>query len=149
MSWSRTESSSIGEGVLADTGVLIAIADRRDAHHAACLAFAEGFQGRLKVLPTVVTETAWMLERYLSPEAEAGFLDSVAAGQLELVTMERRDLARMADLIRKYADFPLGAVDASVVAVAGRLRLTEVATLDHRHFSAIRPEHVKAFTLLP
>ncbi|MFF1381779.1 type II toxin-antitoxin system VapC family toxin [Streptomyces sp. NPDC058308] len=135
--------------ILVDTGVLIAIADRRDAHHAECLAFAEGFQGRLKVVPTVVTETAWMLERYLSPEAEAGFLDSVAAGQLDLVALEQGDLARTADLIRTYADFPLGTVDASVIAVAERLRLAEVATLDHRHFSAVRPEHVKAFTLLP
>ncbi|MDI3421937.1 PIN domain-containing protein [Streptomyces luteolus] len=49
----------------------------------------------------------------------------------------------------KYADFPLGSVDASVVAVAERLGLTEVATLDHRHFSAVRPSHVPAFTLLP
>ncbi|MEU5579853.1 MULTISPECIES: type II toxin-antitoxin system VapC family toxin [Streptomyces] len=135
--------------ILVDTGVLIAIADRRDAHHAACVAFAEGFEGRLKILPTVVTETAWMLERYLSPEAEAGFLDSVAAGQLDLVAMERRDLARMADLVRKYADFPLGTVDASVIAVAERLGLAEVATLDRRHFAAVRPQHVKAFTLLP
>ncbi len=123
--------------ILVDTGVLIAIADRRDAHHAECVAFAEGFEGRLKILPTVVTETAWMLERYLSPEAEAGFLVSVAAGQLDLVAMERRDLARMADLVRKYADFPLGTVDASVIAVAERLGLAEVATLDRRHFAAV------------
>ncbi|GAA1940422.1 type II toxin-antitoxin system toxin ribonuclease C26 [Streptomyces durmitorensis] len=135
--------------ILVDTGVLIAIADRRDAHHAACVTFAEGFQGRLMVLPTVVTETAWMLERYLSPEAEASFLDSVAAGQLELVGLEPRDLARTADLVRKYADFPLGTVDASVVAVAERLRLAEVATLDRRHFSAVRPQHVQGFTILP
>jgi uncharacterized protein len=40
-------------------------------------------------------------------------------------------------------------VDASVVAVAERLGLAEVATLDRRHFSAIRPKHVTAFTLLP
>lgn len=35
----------------------------------------------------------------------------------------------MAELIRTYADLPLGAVDASVIAVAERLKLTDVATL--------------------
>jgi uncharacterized protein len=55
----------------------------------------------------------------------------------------------MADLVTKYADFPLGAVDASVIAVAERLGVHEVATLDIRHFSAVRPKHVSTLTLLP
>jgi predicted nucleic acid-binding protein len=38
---------------------------------------------------------------------------------------------------------------ATVVACAERLGISEIATLDHRHFRAIRPEHVKNFTLLP
>jgi len=45
--------------------------------------------------------------------------------------------------------FPLGIADASVVALSERLGLTEVATLDHRHFHAIRPRHCHALTLLP
>jgi hypothetical protein len=35
------------------------------------------------------------------------------------------------------------------VAVAERLGLTEIATIDRRHFSVVRPRHVGAFTLLP
>lgn len=38
---------------------------------------------------------------------------------------------------------------ASVVAVAERLGLTEIATIDRRHFSVVRPRHIDAFTLLP
>lgn len=45
----------------------------------------------------------------------------------------------MAELVRRYADLPLGAVDASVVAVAERTKITTVATLDHRHFHIVRP----------
>ncbi|MDQ3092152.1 MAG: VapC toxin family PIN domain ribonuclease, partial [Actinomycetota bacterium] len=44
---------------------------------------------------------------------------------------------------------PLGTVDASVVATAERLGIAEVATLDHRHLSVVRPRHVDALTLLP
>lgn len=44
---------------------------------------------------------------------------------------------------------PLGAVDASVVAVAEWLGLAEIATVDRRHFSVVRPRHLDAFTLLP
>ena len=55
----------------------------------------------------------------------------------------------MAELVLQYDDFPLGTTDASVIAVAERLGVSEVATLDRRHFSAVRPSHVDHFTLLP
>jgi predicted nucleic acid-binding protein len=58
-------------------------------------------------------------------------------------------MARMARLVRQYADLGLGASDASTVALAERLGLVEVATLDRRHFTVIRPEHCSAFSLLP
>ena len=44
---------------------------------------------------------------------------------------------------------PLGTVDASVIALAERLKVSQIATLDHRHFSVVRPAHVEAFELLP
>jgi predicted nucleic acid-binding protein len=59
------------------------------------------------------------------------------------------DLSRMADLVRTYADFPLGAVNASVIAVAEGLGCARIATIDHRHFRAVRPSHCAAFELLP
>lgn len=55
----------------------------------------------------------------------------------------------MAELVERYADLPLGAVDASIVATAERLGEVNVATLDRRHFTVVRPAHVEAFTLLP
>jgi predicted nucleic acid-binding protein len=40
-------------------------------------------------------------------------------------------------------------VDATVVAVAERLRVRVLATTDRRHFGAVRPAHADAFTLVP
>ena len=57
--------------------------------------------------------------------------------------------ARMADLVATYGSLPLGTTDASVIALAERLRLTDVATLDRRHFTVIRPRHALALELLP
>jgi uncharacterized protein len=53
------------------------------------------------------------------------------------------------ELVAQYQDFPLGGVDASVVALAERLRTDLVVTLDQRHFRAVRPSHCPAFRLLP
>jgi uncharacterized protein len=55
----------------------------------------------------------------------------------------------VAELIETYQDFPLGGADASVVTVAERLGVARIATLDRRHFSVVRPQHLAAFTLLP
>ena len=55
----------------------------------------------------------------------------------------------MADLVTTYGSLPRGTTDASVIALAERFRLTEVATLDRRHFTVVRPIHANALTLLP
>jgi len=59
------------------------------------------------------------------------------------------DWVRIADLVRQYRHFPLGGTDASVIALAERLKTDLVITLDRRHFAAMRPRHVPAFRILP
>jgi uncharacterized protein len=77
---------------------------------------------------------------------EAGFLRSLESGIFQLVELTDTDLLRVASLVERYSDLPLGSADASVVAIAERLR---VFTLDARDFSVVRPAHVPAFILLP
>jgi hypothetical protein len=55
----------------------------------------------------------------------------------------------VAELVATYEDFPLGGADASVIAVAERLGVARIATLDRRHFTVVRPRHLSAFALLP
>jgi predicted nucleic acid-binding protein len=52
-------------------------------------------------------------------------------------------------MAEQYADLPLGTTDAAVITIAERLDIAEVATLDRRHFTVVRPRHANAFTLLP
>ncbi|MFF4693506.1 hypothetical protein [Streptomyces sp. NPDC001307] len=59
------------------------------------------------------------------------------------------DLQRMGQLVRQYASLPLGGTDASVVAVAERVKTLRVATLDRRHFCVVRSRRGEAFTLYP
>ena len=63
--------------------------------------------------------------------------------------VRRISSTRAAELVEQYADFPLGTVDALVIAIAERLGVTSIFTLDRRHFGAVRPRHVDAFTLRP
>lgn len=73
---------------------------------------------------------------------------SIADGLLTIEPVLDSEWSHITELINQYADLPLGMVDASVVALAKRHRVTEIATLDRRHFSVVRPRHVYSFTLL-
>ena len=106
--------------------------------------------GRSVLVPgPVIAEVGYLLQRRGGPRIEAAFLQSFADRTLVHVGLEPMDFVRMVDLVETYADFPLGTTDASVIAIAEQLGITEIATLDHRHFRAVRPRHTKALTLLP
>ena len=91
----------------------------------------------------------YLIGSRLGWEAEVRFLGDLAGGAFVLDALEPRDALRMAELVARYHDLPLGAVDASVIATAERLDVTAIATTDHRHFNVVRPEHAKRFELWP
>lgn len=138
--------------IVCDTGPLVAAALANDDHHHECVELFTGLhlaRRPLLVPATVVAEVGYLLGREAGAKIESLFLDSIAAGDFVLVDLTAADCARMAELVRRYGDLPLGTTDASVVAVAERLDVTEVATLDRRHFTVVRPRHTTALTLLP
>jgi hypothetical protein len=113
------------------------------------LALLESHEGPLVVPQLVVTEVAYLLETRLGWTSEVRFLGDLAAGNFVTEPLVPADWLRIAELVAAYHNLPLGTVDASVVTTAERLGATVIATLDRRHFTAIRPRHVPAFHILP
>lgn len=105
--------------------------------------------GPLIVPALVITEVVYLLATRLGTVPEAKFLGDLAAGVFTVEPVVPSDWIRIAELVVRYRDLPLGSVDASVVVAAERLGLTQVATVDRRHFAVVRPRHIEAFTLLP
>ena len=97
----------------------------------------------------MVTEVVYLLATRLGLDPEVRFVGDLAGGAFGVEAVAAGDWLRIAELVGRYRDLPLGSVDASVVAAAERTGITEIATLDHRHFSVVRPRHVAAFALLP
>lgn len=123
--------------------------DADDDHHGECLEVLEGHAGPLIVPALVITEVVYLIGTRLGAEAEIRFVGDLAAGNLIVEQVAAVDWLRIAELVGVYRDLPLGTVDASVVAAAERLRAEEIATLDRRHFTIVRPRHVEAFSLVP
>jgi uncharacterized protein len=135
--------------LLCDTGVLLAAGNVKDHAHQTCLRLLREVEGPLLVPSPVLGEIGYLLQSRVGPQAEVTFLKSFGSDGFQIAEREEQDIRRMAELVDSYVDLPLGMVDAAVVAIAERLRLTEIATLDHRHFAVVRPKHTPAFILLP
>jgi predicted nucleic acid-binding protein len=138
--------------IVCDTGPLVAAALYKDANHHQCVELFTGMHlaNRAMLVPApIVAEVGYLLGTRAGARAEAGFLRAIADGDFVPVELTEADYRRVAELVEQYANLPLGTSDASVVAIAERERITEIATLDHRHFTVLRPRHVSAFTLLP
>ncbi len=106
-----------------------------------CLELLETHAGPLLVPMLVITEVAYLVGTRLGVAAEVRFLGDLAAGNLLPEPVAAGDWMRIAELVARYDDLPLGTVDASVVALAERRAVTAVATLDRRHFSVVQPRH--------
>ncbi|MGQ0631981.1 MAG: type II toxin-antitoxin system VapC family toxin [Sporichthyaceae bacterium] len=138
--------------LICDTGPLVAAAVRRDPDHRACVDLFTGARlaGRRLIVPApVIAEVGYLLGRHAGTAIEVAFLRSVAAGDFQVEAPTEADFTRASDLVERYADLPPGTTDAIVVATAERLDCSEVATLDRRDFSVVRPKHVSTLTLLP
>jgi Predicted nucleic acid-binding protein, contains PIN domain len=123
--------------------------DEDDGDHDASLELLESHPGPLLVPQLVIAEVSYLIETRLGWIAETRFLGDLASGNLATAPVLPGDWIRIAELVARYRDLPLGTVDASVVALAERLGLDVIATLDRRHFTVVRPKHIRAFVLLP
>lgn len=134
--------------LVVDSGVLYATLDVTDHHHLHCAALLSQAREPRVVPSPVLTEVDWLCSS-APHERFSLVLDQIKNGALEVEDLIDDDYGRIADLLRTYADLRVGFVDAAVLAIVERLREPKLATLDHRHFSVMRPRHVEALELLP
>ena len=138
--------------IVCDTGPIVAAALVDDARHHECVELFTGLhlaRRPLLVPGTVVAEVGYLLARNAGARVEALFLQALADGDFQPVDLGPGDYRRAAELVERYGDLPLGTTDATVIALAERTGVSEVATLDRRHFTVVRPSHVPVLTLLP
>ena len=135
--------------ILVDTGPLYAMADRDDDWHLRVVRFLERSRDELLVPVSVLPEAAYLLAAHLGSEAERRLVQSIVGGELAVEELTLHDLKRALELLRRYEDARIGFVDATVVAIAERLKISRILTTDRRDFSLVRPRHCKEFELLP
>jgi predicted nucleic acid-binding protein len=135
--------------LLVDTNIFFAGADRRSARHGECASLLREHREELASSVPVIAETSWLILDRLGAGSRAEFLRTVSGGKLTAVELTATDRQRCVELVEGYADLRLDLMDASLIAIAERLGLTTIATLNHRDFTVVRPRHTEALELIP
>ncbi len=135
--------------ILLDTSGLLAAIDGKQRHHDAAAFSLKAARAPLLLSPFVLAELDYLLATRVGLNAELALLGEVARGAYQLATFSADDVAAASEVIERYLSLELGLADASIVVLAERYGITDVLTLDERHFRAIAPATGEAFRILP
>mgnify|MGYP001201263659 CR=1 FL=1 len=133
---------------IADTSFVIAVFDNNDNFHEQSLAIYRSYQP-IYLPQSTLAEIGYFLTKRYSNLTAAFFLARFPHTRYRLIPLEDEDIMRTAEILQKYADLRVDFVDATIAAVAERMNITRILTLDRRDFGLIRPRHIQQFELLP
>jgi predicted nucleic acid-binding protein len=129
--------------VLLDTGPLVALFKRNDAHHDRAVSWFKGHRGALLTTQAVITE-AWHL---VSPPARLPLVRFVNSA-CEICELGIEGQARIEVVLERYADVPMDYADATLVVLAEMQKVSSVATIEVNDFSAYRMANGKSLKLV-
>jgi uncharacterized protein len=133
--------------VLLDTGALVALLDRSEKQHAACVKWFKEFEGQLLTTEPVLTETIYLLGPKIENQVKC--IEFILQDGAVLIPQSADSLLRSQKLMEKYSDIPMDFADATLVALAEETHVNEVFTLDHGGFQAYRFNGKKSFVIHP
>ena len=119
--------------------------DRNHPKHQAAL---ESLDERLIVPSLILPEVDYLSSR-LPTGAMPAFMNSLLSQEFEYHELDLADLERANQIMTQYVDAKVGLVDAGVVAVAERLNIRRILTIDQRHFALFKPRNLGFLELLP
>lgn len=135
------------ERLLVDTGPIVALLDRRDAHHAACKSQVAQHKGPLLTCWPVITEAAWLLRNDVP--AIKRLFRSIESGLFELMDLDRRAAGWIGEFMERYQNLGTQVADAALLYLAERDRIETIFTLDRRDFSVYRTSAGASLKIVP
>jgi len=133
--------------ILIDTGPVVAFFDKDDRHHAFCVEILKDIRKPLVTTWPVLTECFYLLN--FSWQVQDDLWLFIQRGGIEIYPLDKGLIVQCREFMKQYHDLPMDLADATLVAVAEVLGVSEIFTLDHKDFSIYRLKEKKRFTLIP
>ena len=133
---------------VADTGFIVALTNTNDTAHVSARQNFIRFE-QIFLPQSTLTEILFLIRRDAGTATVINFLDSLYRSRLKLTCLNDQDIKQTIQLLKQYQDSRIDFVDASVMAMAERLEIRNILTLDRRDFSLVRPAKWDYFELYP
>jgi hypothetical protein len=134
---------------LLDSGFIYAAFNVNDNNHARCINVIQRPSQRILLPSITLPEVAFLVRRSEGSHKVATIIQVLRQSPFRWIDPALEDYDRAAQLIEQYRDAKLDLVDCVITAMAERLTIQRILTLDRRDFSLIKPMHCPAFELLP
>lgn len=132
---------------LIDTGAILALLDRDDRWHRACIEAFRTLRLPLVSSAAVLTEVFHLVGDHRHEVAAAWKF--IRSGALTVAPIDDADLPPLDGLMVRYHDRPMDFADATLVHLAKRESLGTVFTIDHDDFETYRIEGRRRFRIVP
>jgi predicted nucleic acid-binding protein len=140
-------SADTNANALIDTGAILALLDRSDRWHTACMDAFRQLRLPLLTSEAVLTEVFHLIGDTRT-EMEAAW-KFVRSGALVLGTIDDVELPHLHGLMSRYWDRPMDLADATLVYLAKRESLSVILTVDQADFATYRIEGKRQFRVVP
>ncbi|SMM99122.1 hypothetical protein SPONN_309 [uncultured Candidatus Thioglobus sp.] len=131
--------------ILIDSGPMIALFNRSDRYHYACVEFIK--HNKCKLITTIASMTETMHLLNFNKNAQTDFIHWISSGAVTIENISNHDLFAIQKMLLKYSDLPMDFADACLVFLADKLNIHTIATID-RDFDVYRLKSNKPFTTL-
>ena len=136
--------------LLIDSGFLYATVDKSDKNHKRVIELLPTLPSVDLILPTLVlVEVSYLLQARLGHREMRQFINRLDGSPFRFEHITQIDVHRIYELLDKYSDVEIDFVDASITALAERLDIRQILTVDERDFRIIQPAHCEYFEILP
>jgi uncharacterized protein len=114
--------------ILLDTGVLVALLDRTERKHAACVAAIAEAAAPLVICEAAIAESCYLLRGQAG--AAGAILENVRTGVFHIPLQLSQAAGSLQRIYRKYRDREMDLADTCLVHLAGELETGDILTLD-------------------
>ena len=134
--------------IILDTSAVLGLMDKKyKKHEYLKKIFTE--KDNIYILPsTTISEICYMLNSRFGSKIELIFLQEIIKTSFQLELLKDTDIIRIIEILKKYDTLNIGYVDASIVAIAERLKINKILTLDRKHFEVVVPRGFDCFDIL-
>lgn len=123
--------------------------NQREKHHHDCVRVSGRLHEKFVIPVTVLPEVTYLLASRLGHRVMRDFVRELTYSDWFIENLIVDDLERVKELLETYQDSKLDFADATIIAMAERLGVKTILTLDRRDFRLVRPNHTDYLKLLP